>query len=598
MAAYPLTVVGMAVACDDGGDYIYAAGGIDANNTGYSNAYRYDIRADAWSPIASMPYVVVWSGGAFIHGKFYVVGGTNMPQILLEYDPGNNTWTQKASPPSPIYNGNGTTSSDSLLFSVGGGGISFPQSNAVQTYNPWNDTWTQETPLPLILGANSAHFIPPDKVISAGGYAGGQYLTVTYRGTGFPHPVGEGGETCETATEIPGIPFMGAGNTNNNSDDYNPPFAVPGGRDVVYRYTPAADQCVDISLCGSSYDTRLLVYQTSCDGAPFRVNDDGCTGGPNFPYPWASLIQGADLLAGQTYYIVVDGYEAVNCGEYVLQVTTCGPPWVADEPCPDNALFGQPHYNESMGFNSDSRVGVRVFDNFSGLSEAICAVEFWGFAGYTDANGHHICDVDPINFELAFFADSAGRPGQQVFSQFMTLSRDAAGEYTWPIWKYTAALDPCCTLQQGWISVRALGVGDPPCGFGWLSSPVGDGLDWVRWGTGNWYRLYMDHTFCLLSTLAANPVPSTLPTEFALHQNYPNPFNPSTTIAYDLPRAGHISLRVFDLLGREVAALKDGFVEAGTHHLMFDGSGLASGIYFARLDAGAFSQTKKLMLLK
>jgi photosystem II stability/assembly factor-like uncharacterized protein len=79
---------------------------------------------------------------------------------------------------------------------------------------------------------------------------------------------------------------------------------------------------------------------------------------------------------------------------------------------------------------------------------------------------------------------------------------------------------------------------------------------------------------------------------------YPNPFNPSTTIAYDLPKAGRVSLRVFDLLGREVAVLKDGFVEAGSHRVTFDGSSLASGIYFARLDAGAFSQTKKLMLLK
>jgi hypothetical protein len=55
---------------------------------------------------------------------------------------------------------------------------------------------------------------------------------------------------------------------------------------------------------------------------------------------------------------------------------------------------------------------------------------------------------------------------------------------------------------------------------------------------------------------------------------------------------------MFDVLGREVAVLKDGFVEAGTHRVAFDGSGLASGIYFARLDAGAFSQTQKLMLLK
>lgn len=69
-------------------------------------------------------------------------------------------------------------------------------------------------------------------------------------------------------------------------------------------------------------------------------------------------------------------------------------------------------------------------------------------------------------------------------------------------------------------------------------------------------------------------------------------------IAYDLPKAGHISLRVFDLLGREVVVLKDGFVGAGSHRVLFDGSGLASGTYFAQLDAGKFSQTKKLMLLK
>jgi hypothetical protein len=55
---------------------------------------------------------------------------------------------------------------------------------------------------------------------------------------------------------------------------------------------------------------------------------------------------------------------------------------------------------------------------------------------------------------------------------------------------------------------------------------------------------------------------------------------------------------VFDLLGREVAVLKDAFSEAGTHRVTFDGSGLASGIYFARLEAGDFSQTKKLMLMK
>lgn len=77
-----------------------------------------------------------------------------------------------------------------------------------------------------------------------------------------------------------------------------------------------------------------------------------------------------------------------------------------------------------------------------------------------------------------------------------------------------------------------------------------------------------------------------------------NPFNPTTSIVYDIPAAAHVSLRVFDMLGREVSILVDGFSEAGVHIVQFDGSRLASGVYFARLDAGLISQTKKMMLLK
>ncbi|RPH92342.1 T9SS C-terminal target domain-containing protein [candidate division KSB1 bacterium] len=89
-----------------------------------------------------------------------------------------------------------------------------------------------------------------------------------------------------------------------------------------------------------------------------------------------------------------------------------------------------------------------------------------------------------------------------------------------------------------------------------------------------------------------------LPKYPRLHQNYPNPFNAATMIAYDLPADGKVTLRVYDIVGRESAVLKDGFVEAGSHRVMFDGSGLASGIYFIRLDAGGITQTRKFLVLK
>ena len=94
------------------------------------------------------------------------------------------------------------------------------------------------------------------------------------------------------------------------------------------------------------------------------------------------------------------------------------------------------------------------------------------------------------------------------------------------------------------------------------------------------------------------PVDAELPKEFRLDQNYPNPFNPQTTIAFDLPRAGRVTLSVYDALGREVALLVSEMRPAGRHQLTWNASALPSGIYFYRLTAGAFSQTKALTLLK
>ncbi len=96
-----------------------------------------------------------------------------------------------------------------------------------------------------------------------------------------------------------------------------------------------------------------------------------------------------------------------------------------------------------------------------------------------------------------------------------------------------------------------------------------------------------------------------MPTEIRLRQNYPNPFNPVTTIGYDLPAKAQVTLKVYDLLGREVAVLVDGVQEPGYKSATFDAGGLASGVYFYRLQtstlsgqAGDFVATKRLLLLR
>lgn len=89
-----------------------------------------------------------------------------------------------------------------------------------------------------------------------------------------------------------------------------------------------------------------------------------------------------------------------------------------------------------------------------------------------------------------------------------------------------------------------------------------------------------------------------LPAEFALFQNFPNPFNPVTTIKYELPKDAYVTLKVFDILGREVATLVNAQQKAGYKSVQWNASTVASGVYFCRMEAGSFTGVKKLLLLR
>jgi len=89
-----------------------------------------------------------------------------------------------------------------------------------------------------------------------------------------------------------------------------------------------------------------------------------------------------------------------------------------------------------------------------------------------------------------------------------------------------------------------------------------------------------------------------LPTEFSLGQNYPNPFNPATDISFALPVASHVRLEIYNIMGQKVATVVDAPMTAGYHSVSYNAAGNASGVYFYRLEADTFVETRKMLLLK
>ncbi len=135
--------------------------------------------------------------------------------------------------------------------------------------------------------------------------------------------------------------------------------------------------------------------------------------------------------------------------------------------------------------------------------------------------------------------------------------------------------------NQGWLSppsVRALLI---------TNDYIFAGLD----GYSVWRRL-------LTEIISIRNISSEVPSDFSLQQNYPNPFNPLTKINFSIPKAEYVKLKIYDALGREIETLVSENLNPGTYQAEWNGSNYASGVFFYRLQAGSFSETKTMMLVK
>ncbi|MBM3324998.1 MAG: T9SS type A sorting domain-containing protein [Calditrichaeota bacterium] len=205
---------------------------------------------------------------------------------------------------------------------------------------------------------------------------------------------------------------------------------------------------------------------------------------------------------------------------------------------------------------------------------------------------------------LRIFRDAGGVPGEAVFWGTVTVT-DPTDVY--PLWREVIVDgQPGVHGINGdfWVWLEVLDT-NPNQRFPQI---LGD--DAEPWLGANHYFTYRrgdtlvpQPYFFFVRALVTegtseSPVQELAPVTYSLNQNYPNPFNPVTEINYSIARTEKVSLRVFNLLGQEVAVLVDGVKSAGVHKVSFNGSQLPSGIYMYRLETDSHTLSKKMVLMK
>jgi len=219
------------------------------------------------------------------------------------------------------------------------------------------------------------------------------------------------------------------------------------------------------------------------------------------------------------------------------------------------------------------------------------------------------------NLKSIFFIDSlngwVGSPKSSIFPNFTTIYKTTNAGVNWyDPYRSTSNISYSiyfANLNKGWAA------GD----YGLIHFTINGGLNWIAQTPPTANRIYRSINFTdslngwcvgnngvILKTTTGGVltnftnISSEIPEKFSLSQNYPNPFNPNTFINYQLPMFNFISLKVYDVLGNEVATIVNENQNAGTYSVEFKGNGFSSGVYYYKLETADFTEVKRMMLVK
>lgn len=205
----------------------------------------------------------------------------------------------------------------------------------------------------------------------------------------------------------------------------------------------------------------------------------------------------------------------------------------------------------------------------------------------------------PIRYHV--YVGGTTAPGTEVYNELVTVLASETGAWK-PV--SVASVPELQNITEDfwvWLEVVSTATDRYPQILGDDAEPWEDVHAYTWGGTGSptasnfFYQLHASVTEV---TAVGEEIELGVPNAWSLSQNYPNPFNPSTEIRYAVPRAEQMTLKVFNLMGQEVATLVSGMAQPGVHRVSFDGTGLASGVYVYRLEAESFSASHKMLLMK
>ncbi len=271
----------------------------------------------------------------------------------------------------------------------------------------------------------------------------------------------------------------------------------------------------------------------------------------------------------------------------------------------DGWKFGIMSADVSMGFYPEAGTAPEYLavptpgasNESSALFSPVCINEFQStsdFGGSDDWIEIYNRGNQPYDLSGCFLSDNRGEVDRWTFpngtvlnpGEFLVIYEDALG------FGLSSRGDDVIMLTAA-DSTTGLDFYD----FSYQSPDMSEGR--YPDGTNNW-RFFETPTRGTSNSnqTATNDDQAVIPIEFALFQNYPNPFNPSTTISFSLPEAGNVSLKIFNMLGKEVATLVDGRLNAGDHFYHWQANDMASGLYYITIKAGSQSQTKKMLLIR